>query len=54
MKNPSFGALYGPLPSQLEMQGRKQEEEIKQLAFSHRYAKISHSMRNQEKKQLQD
>ena len=52
MKNLSFGALHSPfaklgnrLPSQSEMQGRKLEEEIKQPAFSHGYAKISHSMR---------
>ena len=53
MKNPSFGALHSPLPSQLGMQGRKLEEEIQQPAFSHGYAKISHSMRNQEEEQLQ-
>ena len=35
MMNPSFGALHSPLPSQLEMQGRKLEEEIQQPAFSH-------------------
>ncbi|KAL6322771.1 hypothetical protein AAG906_018652 [Vitis piasezkii] len=32
MKNPSFGALHSPLPSQSEMQGRKSEEEIQQPA----------------------
>ena len=36
------------------MQGRKPEEEIQQLAFTHGYAKISHSMWNQEEEQLQD
>ena len=52
MKNPSFGALHSPLPSQSKMQGRKSEEEIQQLAVSHGYAKfrtpcqISHGMRN--------
>ena len=35
MKNPSFGALHDLLPSQLEMQGRKSEEEIQQSAVSH-------------------
>ena len=52
MKNPSFGALHSPLPSQSEMQGRKPEEEIQQPAFSHGYVKISHSMQNQEEGQL--
>ena len=52
MKNPSFGVLYDPLPSQSEMQGRKSEEEIQQPAVSHGGAKfhtpcqISHGMRN--------
>ena len=40
MKNPSFGALHSPLPSQSEMQGRKLEEEIQQPAVSHGYAKF--------------
>ena len=40
MKNPSFGALHSPLPSQSEMQGRKPEEEIQQPTFSHGYAKF--------------
>ena len=44
MKNPSFGALHSPLPSQLEMQERKPEEEIQQPAFSHGYTKISYNM----------
>ena len=35
MKNPNFGALHSPLPSQSVMQGRKSEEEIQQQAFSH-------------------
>ena len=52
MKNPSFGALHSPLPSQSKMQGGKPEEEIQQLAFSHGYAQfrtpcqISHGMQN--------
>ena len=52
MKNPSFGTLHSPLPSQSEMQGRKPEEEIQQPAFLHGYAKfrtpweILHGMRN--------
>ena len=54
MKNPSFGALHSPFPSQSEMQGRKPKEEIQQPVFLHGYAKISHSMRNQEEEQLQD
>ena len=33
MKNPSFGALHSPLPSQSEMQGKKSEKEIQQQAF---------------------
>ena len=45
MKNSSFGALHSPLPRQSEMQERKPDEEIQQPAFSHDYAKISHSMR---------
>ena len=45
MKNPSFGALHSPLPSQSEMQGRKPEEKIQQPTFSHGYAENSHSMR---------
>ena len=45
MKNPSFGSLHNPLPSQSEMQGRKKEEEIQQPVFSHGYAKISHCMK---------
>ena len=44
MKNPNFGALHSSFPSQSEMQGRKQEEKIQQLAFSHGYAKILHCM----------
>ena len=55
MKNLSFEALHSPfsklgnrLPSQSEMQERKLEEEIQCVAISHVYAKISHSMRNQE------
>ena len=35
------------------MQGRKPEEEIQHVAISHVYAKISHSMQNQEE-QMQD
>ena len=54
MKYPSFGALHSPLLSQSEIQGRKPEEEIQQLAFSHGYAKILHSMQNQEEEELQD
>ena len=59
MKNPSFGTLHNPLPSQSEMQGRKPEEEIQQPTFSHGCTKfrtpcettwgnqrISHTMRN--------
>ena len=59
MKNPSFGALHSPLPSQSEMQGRKPKEEIQQPTFSHGCVKfrtpcettrgsqrISHGMRN--------
>ena len=33
MKNPIFGALHNPLPSQSEMQGRKPEEEIQQTSI---------------------
>ena len=40
MKNPSFGTLHSPLPSQSEMQGGKPEEEIQQQAVSHDYAKF--------------
>ena len=40
MKNPSFGALHSPLPSQSEMQGGKPEEKVQQLAFSHGCAKF--------------
>ena len=40
MKNPCFGALNSPLPSQSEMQGRKPKEEIQQLAVSHGCAKF--------------
>ena len=40
MKNPSFGALHSPLPSQSEMQGRKPEEEIQQQAVLHGCAKF--------------
>ena len=40
MKYPSFGALHSPLLSQSEIQGRKPEEEIQQLAFSHGCAKF--------------
>ena len=47
-----FSKLGNRLPTQSEMQGRKPEEEIQQPAFSHGYAKISHSMQNQEEGQL--
>ena len=40
MKNPSFGALHNPLPSQSEMQGGKLEEKIQQQAVSHGCAKF--------------
>ena len=40
MKNPRFGALHSPLPSQSEMQGRKLEEEIQQPTISHGCAKF--------------
>ena len=40
MKNPSFGALHSPLPSQSEIQGRNPEEEIQQPAFPHGCAKF--------------
>ena len=43
-----FAKLGNRLPSQSKVQGRKLEEEVQQPAFSHGYAKISHSMRNQE------
>ena len=59
MKNPSFGALHNPLPSQSEMQGGKPNEKIQQQAVSHGCAKplevargfrtpcqISHGMQN--------
>ena len=42
-----FSKLSNRLPSQSEMQGRKQENEIQ-------YVAISHSMQNQEEEQLQD
>ena len=42
MKNPSFGVLYDPLPSQSEMQGRKSEEEIQQPTVLHGCAKFAH------------
>ena len=44
MKNTNFGALHNPLPSQSEMQERKPEEEIQQLAFSHACAKSSYAL----------
>ena len=40
MKNPIFGALHDPFPSQSEMQGRKSEKEIQQSAILHGCAKF--------------
>ena len=39
-EDPSFGALHSHFPSQSNMQGRKPEEEIQLLAFSHGCAKF--------------
>ena len=46
MKNPSFGALHSPLPSQSEMRGRKPEEKNPTTSIFSWLCEISHTMRN--------
>ena len=46
MKNPSFGALHSPLPSQSEMQGKKIRKRNPTTSIFAWLCKISHTMRN--------